>query len=95
MSYNYDLQYAHFDPTTGVHTEMCLDTFARYGFFERYRMLKNGNDAYMSRGGLWLGKHKYNGIELLDYDGVCELPEAVAFLLMFAGVYVDPDFTDY
>lgn len=95
MRYNYDLQYDHFDPTTGVHTEVGIDTVSKYGWFERYRMNRK-DDIYMSEGGLWFGHHKYHGLELLDYDGVYELPKAVAFLLAtMAGVYLDPDFTDY
>jgi hypothetical protein len=94
MKYKYDLQYIHFNPATGVHTEVCIDTEANYGFFERIRMGLL-YDEHMSEGGLWLGPHKYHGTELLDYDGVYELPKDVAFLLQYAGVHVDSDFTEY
>jgi hypothetical protein len=93
MSYDYDLRYDHFNPASGVHTEMCIDTIQNYGWFERYRMGKK-EDHYMSEGGLWFVQHKYSGIELLDYDGVYELPKDLAFMLKFAGVYVDPIFTE-
>jgi len=94
MKYNYDLQYAHFDPATGVHTEVCVDTEANYGFFERIRIGLR-HDEQLSEGGLWLGQDPYNGTELSDYDGVYELPKTVAFLLTRAGIYVGPDYTDY
>jgi len=92
--YTYDLQYAHFDPTNGAHTEVCIDTNANYGWFERIRM-KLLYDEHMSEGGLWFEQDPTHGTSLVDYDGVYELPKAVAMLLQLSGAYVDPDFTAY
>jgi hypothetical protein len=95
MKYNFDLQYAHFDPTSGIHTEVCMDTTANYGWFERYRM-RTDIDIYIAEGGLWFEVcDEGYGVQLYDYDGVYELPKTVAWILKRAGIHVNEDYTEY
>lgn len=54
--------------------EMKIDTNAQYGFFEHNEL---GDEC---GGGLW-----FEGLELVDYDGVYELPKEVREALKAEG----------
>lgn len=58
-----------------------VDTTARYGYFEHNEL---GDE---SGGGLW-----FDGKNLIDYDGVFELPMKVIKALRAAGFSVSKDF---
>jgi len=49
-----------------------IDTSASYGYFQ--------NNTTGTEGGLW-----FDGLTLVDYDGVTELPKTVATALNHAG----------
>lgn len=61
MSYNFTMK------ATVGHYEVQIDPQAMYGYFE--------HDIYGDErgGGLWFDTDK----ELLDYDGMCDLPKSV------------------
>lgn len=89
--YNYNKQYEHFDPLTGLHTEVCVDTVEKYGFFEEFYMQKD-RDIYCHEGGLWFELVCETNLELVDQDGTYFLPKTVAYLLRRNGFVVDKDF---
>jgi hypothetical protein len=53
-----------------------IDTAAQYGYFQ--------NNTTGTEGGLW-----FDGLTLVDYDGVTELPKTVATALNHAGFNLD------
>lgn len=53
-----------------------IDTTEQYGYFQ--------NNQTGTEGGLW-----FDGSELIDYDGVAELPPAVERALKSAGYTLD------
>lgn len=59
---------------TTKHYTIEVDTKAEYGYFEHNEL---GDE---SGGGLW-----FKGKELIDYDGVFELPREVCQILMSSG----------
>ena len=59
-------------PWGAEHGKLEIDTAAGYGYFDH----KDGSEG----GGLW-----FDGQELSDYDGVYELPKAVARTLIALG----------
>ena len=81
MSYSFDQK--HSTP----HYEICVDTSAKYGYFEHNTLGDN------RAGGLWfadrLGEEK---LVLVDYDGVFALPIEVGEALRVMGFIVDDDF---
>lgn len=54
-----------------------------YGWFEFYDE-KSGGDKWYAEGGLW-----FNGLELVDYDGVFELSSFIADFLHKKGFDVE------
>lgn len=56
-----------------------------YGWFE-IADTETGGDAWYAEGGLW-----FDGIDLVDYDGVSGLPKAVADKLIQWGYNVEED----
>ncbi len=54
-----------------------------YGWFELYDE-KSGGDKWYAEGGLW-----FNGLELVDYDGVFELSSFIADFLHKKGFDVE------
>ena len=54
-----------------------------YGWFELYEE-KSGGDKWYAEGGLW-----FNGLELVDYDGVFELSSFIADFLHKKGFDVE------
>jgi hypothetical protein len=54
-----------------------------YGWFEFYDE-KSGGDKWYAEGGLW-----FNGLELVDYDGVFDLSSFIADFLEKKGFDVD------
>lgn len=91
MSYKWDIRHDHFDPTTGLHTEVYVDTLSEYGFFEQYIMHKD-DDEYLHEGGLWFDMVMESHLELIDQDGTYTLPRTVAYILRMHGIAVDKDF---
>lgn len=65
-------------PERGV---VCIDTSALYGYFEH----KNGSEG----GGLWFERLDNGSLELIDYDGVFELPRSVVAALKAHGIVLD------
>ena len=63
--------------------DICVDTTAQYGYFEHNRL---GDEC---GGGLW-----FEANALTDYDGVFELPSAVAAALEVMGFVVGDEFKD-
>lgn len=66
-----------------------VSTEDRYGYFE------NQNNG--TGGGLWFDRVSYENdqgfyLELMDYDGVFELPEIVVEGLRAAGYVLDPEY---
>jgi len=90
-TYTYDIKREHFDPTTGVFTEVGIDTAEKYGWFEQYKMCPD-QDIYMHEGGLWFDYAPGSMPELIDQDGPPSLPKTVAWILRDMGVIVDKDF---
>lgn len=61
-----------------------VDTARAYGYWER----RDGTEG----GGLWFKAVGTDQLELTDYDGAYELPQAVAAELRAAGFIVGPEF---
>lgn len=95
--YTYDIQHIHFNPDTGIHTEVQLDTKQLYGWFEAVLVVNGKEDRHLYEGGLWFEHPSgWRGPpELVDYQGVFELPKTVAWILRQYGFIVGPDYTDY
>ena len=64
---------------SGAHYSVEIDTAAQYGCFE--------NKRHGGGGGLW-----FEGLKLVDYDGVFELPAEVIEQLRANGFAVDETF---
>lgn len=58
-----------------------IDTASLYGYFEH----KNGSEG----GGLWFERLDNGSLELIDYDGVFELPRSVVAALKAHGYVLD------
>jgi len=89
--YSWQIEHNHFDPSTGLHTEVCIDKYAKYGFFEQYIMRKS-DDEYLHEGGLWFEFVLESHLELVDQDGTYTLPRTVGWILRQHGIQVDKDF---
>ena len=63
--------------------EIKIDPSARYGYFEH---------QLGGEGGLWFQMTDQDEMELIDYDGVYQLPTQVAHALRKAGYLVDETF---
>lgn len=68
----------------GYAIEVQVDTAAGYGCFER-------QDGAME-GGLWFDHRSDGSLELVDYDGVFELPARICDLLRQQGFIVAHEF---
>jgi hypothetical protein len=79
--YYYEEQFLN--TRTGTLVEIALGV--EYGYFERIKMYRNHDDL-LSSGGLWF----YKG-ELIDYDGIYELPKDVIWMLRRNGIVVPED----
>jgi hypothetical protein len=64
------------DVTIGIKDE-------EYGYFEFYD-IKTGGDSWYAEGGLW-----FKGKELVDYDGVFDLPDFIKDKLIELGYTVN------
>ena len=69
------------NPERGV---VKIDTASLYGYFEH----RDGTEG----GGLWFERLDSGALELLDYDGVFELPRPVVAALRAAGYVLDETF---
>lgn len=80
MSYNFNKSfvYGKFD--------VKVDEKAKYGYFEHHEY---GEDC---GGGLWFERTASGKLELMDYDGVFELPRSVRNCLRENGFVVDDVF---
>lgn len=61
-----------------------VDPATRYGYFE--------HNIYGGGGGLWFEDNDDSEIELIDYDGVFELPGPVLDILREGGFIVGKEF---
>jgi len=67
-----------------VEIEVNISIDGNRGSFELYD-IETGGESWYAEGGLWLKK----GTELVDYDGVHELPKVVSDKLIEMGINLD------
>ena len=81
MAYSYNVKMICAKGTTCE-----VDTSAKYGYWER----QDGSEG----GGLWFETSDIGnkGLELIDYDGIGELPSRIVMVLRESGFYVDDSF---
>lgn len=77
--YNYSIELKPYGDKPGV---VKIDPAALYGYFE----FPDGSEG----GGLWFDRDANGKLDLVDYDGVYELPKKVVQALRDYGVYVEP-----
>lgn len=75
-----ETSYGVVDTERGVEVEFSIHLGGDYGSFEIYDIYSGGENWY-SEGGLW-----FEGITLIDYDGVSELPSEIINKLKELGV---------